>query len=235
MKMSDFSDYEDAQLVKQKVAACMAAFITGSENPNIAEDRIERLEPGMIDYLGTGESVEFANPPVVGDYDTYTKKILQGIAASYGITYEMLTMDYSNVNFSSGRMAKIDITNNFRSWQYNLMATQFCAPVWEWFINSCLIVGLLDKKVQSDWTAPRVQQLDPVKETNARLLSVQAGFTTISEIIREDGRDPDEFFDEYHSDMERLKSLGINLKSIIPVPEVSAGGNLNNNNNEQED
>ena len=238
MKMSDFSDYEDAQLEKQKVAACMAAFVVGSETPPTNEKgeviRNETLEPGVIEYLGLGESVEFANPPSVGEYDTYTKKILQGIAAAFGITYEMLTMDYSNVNFSSGRMAKIDVTNNFRSWQYNMMVPQFCAPVWEWFIDACLIVGFLTEKVQSDWTAPRVQQLDPVKETNARLLAVQAGFTTISEIIREDGRDPDEFFDEYKSDMERLQSLGINLKSIISAAEVSGGSNQNNNNNGKE-
>ena len=92
MKMSDFSDYEDAQLMKQKVAACFAAFVTGSEDKT--PDDLEKLEPGIVEYLESGETVEFSNPPSVSDYDTYSLNILRGIAAAYGITYEMLTMDY---------------------------------------------------------------------------------------------------------------------------------------------
>jgi len=227
IKMSDFATYEDAQLLKQQVAACMAAFVTGSDSPIDPLKRIEKMEPGMIDYLGTGEGIAFSNPPTVGDYESYSTKILQGIAASYGITYEMLTMDYSRVNFTSGRMAKIDVTNNFRSWQYNMMVPQFCNPVWNWFIDACLIAGKLNEHVLTDWTAPRIQQLDPVKETNARVLSVQAGLSTLSEIIREDGREPEEFFEEYKQDIDRLDAMGITLSSIVLAPDVSTNDNQN--------
>lgn len=217
MKMNDFSDYEDAQLVKQKISACFAAFVLGSEDKNT--DPIENLEPGIIEHLSPEESMEFANPPSVSDYDAYAGRILQGIAAAYGITYEMLTMDYSKVNFTSGRMAKIDVTNNFKSWQYNLMVPQFCAPVWQWFINAGLVSGKLTSPILADWTAPRIQQLDPVKEITAQSTAVKNGFATISEIIRETGREPGEFFAEYAQDIERLKKMGITLASIIPTPD----------------
>ena len=130
MKTSDFSDYEDAQLVKQKVAACFAAFVLGSEDDGgeDGEKGIERLEPGIVEHLGAAESVEFANPPSVSDYDAYASRILQGVAAGYGITYEMLTMDYSRVNFTSGRMAKIDVTANFKSWQYFMICLLYTSP-----------------------------------------------------------------------------------------------------------
>ena len=233
MKMSDFGDYEDAQLIKQKVASCMAAFVAGSEMPVDPNNRIEKLEPGLIDYLGTGETIEFANPPTVGDYDQYSTRILQGIAAAYGITYEMLTMDYSRVNFTSGRMAKIDVTNNFRSWQYNMIVPQLCNPIWEWFIDACLMAGALGERIMADWTAPRVQQLDPVKETNARVLSIKAGLNTLSEIIREDGREPEEFFEEYKQDIERLNALGITLSSIVLAPDSTENNNQNEHNKKQ--
>ena len=226
MKLSDFGDYEDAQLMKQKVAACFSAFIVGSEMPSDKEPDLERLEPGVIERLGTGETVEFAEPPSVGDYDNYNTRILQGVAAAYGITYEMLTMDYSRVNFTSGRMAKIDVTNNFRSWQYRMMMPQFCAPVWDWFMDACLISGALTQRVATDWTAPRVQQLDPVKETNALIMQRSAGMTTLSEIIRENGRDPDELFREMKEENDLLASLGIALKPFI-VNEVTKNNNPN--------
>jgi hypothetical protein len=124
-------------------------------------------------------------------------------------------MDYSRVNFTSGRMAKIDITANFKSWQYNMLVPQLCAPVWQWFIDACITAGILAKPVMADWTAPRVQQLDPVKETGAQVTKIKAGLATISETIRETGREPEELFDEYKQDVERLKKLGLNVDSII--------------------
>jgi lambda family phage portal protein len=227
MKMGDFSDYEDAQLVKQKIAACFSAFVTGSENNS--DEPMEELEPGIIEHLGTGEEVMFANPPSVSDYDAYSTRILQGIASAYGITYEMLTMDYSKVNFTSGRMAKIDVSANFRSWQYNMIVPQLCAPIWEWFTSACLTAGLLRQPVGADWTAPRVQQLDPVRETDAQVKRIKAGLATLSETIRETGREPEEFFEEYRQDVERLNEQGISVESVMgavpaPAPAIGDGG-----------
>lgn len=231
MKQSDFSDYEDAQLVKQKVAACFAAFVLGSEDSGNDDDDsqkgIERLQPGIIEHLGNAESVEFANPPSVSDYDAYSGRILQGVAAAYGITYEMLTMDYSKVNFTSGRMAKIDVTANFKSWQYNMIVPQICAPVWDWFIQACIIAGKLTTYIPADWTAPRIQQLDPVRETDAQVKRIQSGLATISETLRENGRDPEEFFREYKQDMDRLRSMGITIES---VNTATTSVETNNNN-----
>lgn len=220
MKAADFSDYEDAQLVKQKIAACFTAFIQSSEGPpkeraNDYDDfGIEQMEPGSVEYLRPEEQITFADPPATGDYDMYSKRILQGVAAAYGITYEMLTMDYSNVNFTSGRMAKIDVSQNFRSWQYNLLVPQICAPVWEWFVSAAIVAGQLQMRIAADWTAPRVQQLDPVKETDAQVKRIKSGLATLSETLREMGREPEEFFEEYRQDKERCEALGITIDSI---------------------
>ena len=235
MKMSDFSDYEDAQLFKQKVAAMFCAFVTGNEESIPEEGIVDKMEPGMIEYLGLGEEIAFANPPTVGDYDTYSTRILQGVASSYGITYEMLTMDFSRVNFTSGRMAFLTVINNFRSWQYGMMVPQFCQPIWEWFMDACLVAGFLHKRVKTDFTAPRIQHLDPVKETNAMVLQIQAGLTTWSETVRELGRDPIEFIEEVKQEREMLIAAGINFSSIILAPDIpEEPANNQNNNNEQE-
>lgn len=225
MKMADFSDYEDAQLIKQKIAACFSVFVIGEDETNKNSDNtpLESLEPGVIEHLSSGEQVEVANPPSVADYEPYSTRILQGIAAAYGITYEMLTMDYSRVNFTSGRMAKIDVTTNFRSWQYNMFIPQICAGVWEWFINACLITGKLREPIKADWTAPRVQQLDPVKETDAQIKKIRAGLATWSETIRETGREPEEFIEEYKQDVDTMKKLGISFNSIITDGDYEKG------------
>ncbi len=226
MKLSDFSDYEDAQLVRQKCAAAFVAFI---KTDKTGTDALESLEPGTIQYMNDGEEVTLSNPPAADGYDSYSKKILQGVAAAYGITYEMLTMDYSNVNFTSGRMAKIDITNHFKRLQYQMIVPMLCVPVWEKFMDACIMTGLATARIlctDQDWTAPRVQQIDPVKETNARIAQLGAGLTTLSECIREDGRDPEEFFAEYKAEQDLLKSLGIVL-SFQPAPDPIEPTDLN--------
>ena len=63
IKMSDFSDYEDAQLMRQKIAAAFAGFITGHQQGENAEDLTERIEPGIIQYLDENETITFSNPP----------------------------------------------------------------------------------------------------------------------------------------------------------------------------
>lgn len=222
MKMSDFSDYEDAQLMRQKVAAAFAAFVRNHEFKTGEDQELtEHIEPGIIQYLQQEEEITFSSPPPADGYGEYSKKILQGIAAGYEITYEMLTMDYSNVNFTSGRMAKIDVSGRFRKLQYNLMVPQVCVPIWRWFMDSLVMVGLTGVYVDcdaSDWTAPRVQQLDPVKETNARIAQISAGITTWSEIVREDGRDPDEFLEEVKLERKKMADAGINFTSVVMAP-----------------
>jgi len=230
IKMSDFNDYEDAQLVRQKAAASFCAFVSGRDATE-GDALLETLEPGIIEYLDANEAITFSNPPAADGYGEYSKKILQGIASAYGITYEMLTMDYSNVNFTSGRMAKIDVSKRFQKWQYLMFVPQVCVPVWRWFIDAAIMAGLTSTVIECnarDWTAPRVQQLDPTKETNARIAQISAGLTTWSEVVREDGRDPEEFLDEYKKDIENLKEAGVNFSSVILAP-VETNNNTDKN------
>ena len=105
-----------------------------------------------------------------------------------------------------------------------MIVPQMCVPVWGWFQEACLIAGVTNKKVTcscTDWTAPRVQQLDPTKETAARISQIQAGITSLSEVLREDGRDIDEFLEEYANDFEKCKKYGLTLSCFgIPKADV---------------
>lgn len=221
IKIGDFSDYEDFQLLRQKIASMYVAFVSGREF--VGDEKAssyEKLEPGAIEYLNTAETVTFGTPPPAEGYDSYTKKILQGIAASYNITYEQLTMDYSNVNFTSGRMAKIDGLPYVRSLQYNMLVPQMLVPVWGWFMDACVMSGMISSYVYCsamDWTAPRIQMLNPVQETNALIAAIQGGITSLSEVHREHGGDFEDFMKEYTKDMELLKKAGVNFSSITPA------------------
>jgi len=140
VRLKDFDDYEDARLVQQKVAACFAAFVTdpegvpgtmGGPDEVTGNPLVESLEPGMIQYLAPGKTVQFGTPPPAGD-DGFSERTLRRIAAGLGVTYEDMTGDYSQVNFSSARMGRLAHWRNVHHWRWNMLVPQACDPVLGW-------------------------------------------------------------------------------------------------------
>lgn len=225
MRLKDFDEYEDAQLMRQKIAACFSVFVMDSQDSVIkgdtkAVDMAERVEPGIIEHLPPGKDVKFASPPGADGYADYSRKVQQGIAAGAGITYEAMTGDLSNVNFSSGRMGWIEMQREIEDWQWNVFVPQFCDKVWEWFNSAAIIAGSLRSTVEVTWTTPRRMMLDPVKETNAKVTQIGAGLTTLTEALAEDGYEFDEVMEQKAKEQAKLKELGITLVgTMAPEPQ----------------
>lgn len=218
VRLKDYDDYEDAELVRQKIAACYTVFISdqvGTENPSDREeeDIISRVEPGIIEILPPGKQVSFAQPPTTQNYDGYSKKILQGVSAGVGITYEQMSGDYSNVNFSSGRMGWIESHRNYTDWQEEMIVPLLCDTVWDWFIEASVMVGKAKRGITATWTPPRREMIDPVKETNALKAQVRCGFISWQEAVRQLGYDPDDTMDEIVADFKRFDDNKVVLDS----------------------
>lgn len=252
MRLRDFDDYADAQLTRQKIAACFSVFITpgdqfggvldtnsdaGAEEPLLPE----RVEPGMIEELREGKDVKFGNPPGAPGYGDYSTVTLHEIAAGYGVPYSVLTGDLRQVNFSSGRMGDRAFNRNVRQWQQHIFITQLCQPVWAWFMEALETMGRIDERMPARWTAPRRELTDPAREIPAIRDSVRAGLITHAEAIREQGYDPDDFLNEaaehnrqiddrglvFDSDPRKVSGAGLTQArppgTEIPSPEVSDG------------
>ncbi len=213
MRMFDFDEYEDAQLVRQKIAACFAVFVTstgdGMPSGSAEAERAGRVEPGIIEHLQPGQTATFGSPPPAEGYDEYTRTMLRGIAAGYGITYEVLTGDYSNVNFSSGRMGWIEMHRNIHKWQSRMLIPMYCAPVWDWFITQMFILGKVSSPVTAMWTTPRREMIDPSKEISADGEAVRYGFKSWPEAVREQGNDPEQVLKEIAEFNKKVDDLGI--------------------------
>ena len=216
LRLKDFGDYEDAKLMQQKIAACFAAFVTDSNDPHpgIGVDEgipLERVEPGMIEYLPPGKEVTFGNPPTTEGHDEYAKRMLQGVAAGYDVTYEILTQDLSNVNFSSARMGWIEFGKLVKEWQNELIVSQMCHDVWSWFMIAAQITGILPKDITVTWTVPGREMIDPVKEMKGASEKVRNGFDSWQNMTRTMGRDPEEVLNEMNEDQATFSKNGFML------------------------
>lgn len=218
VRLRDFADYEDAQLLRQKIAACFAVFVHDDESADTgpvpgAGQLLEEIGPGIVEHLPPGRDVRFAVPPGVDGYADYSRVSLAAVAVGYGVTYEALTGDLSNVNFSSGRMGWLEFARNVDAWQWNLLIPQLCAEVWGWMMEAAAVSMLGLDGVTASWTPPRREMLDPVKETTAARDGIRAGFFTLSEWIRRLGYDPEIVFQERAAELKRMRELEITFDS----------------------
>jgi lambda family phage portal protein len=217
--LQDLGDYEDAELMKQKIAACFAAFVTDAIGtaPAIAEqsekdELVETFEPGLISRLPSGTDVKFATPPQMTSSDLPIRT-LRKVAAGIGCTYEDLTGDYSQVNFSSARMGRIAHMGNVRDWQGNMVIPQMCSGVWAWFTAAAIDAGLIPAtaRPRADWTPPPLPMIEPDKEALGYSRQIRNGLMTLSEAVREQGGDPAAHMAALKADADKLDELQLVL------------------------
>ena len=94
-KLNDLDQFDRATLVKQKTGALLTGFITTPyDNPLGAVKADDgawtaSLEPGTIQRLPPGESLEFSDPPETAGYSDFAKTQLRLIASVLGLPYNI--------------------------------------------------------------------------------------------------------------------------------------------------
>lgn len=219
LRLRDLDEYEDAQLVRQKIAACFAMFIGDMEGGaeqtgrNKAAEMVERLEPGIIQRLPAGTTATMATPPSVQGYAEYMDVSLHAVAVGLGVPYEALTGDYSKVNFTSGRMGFGQFHGLLDVWQWKMFIPKFCGGVFNWFIDAASLAGYRTDGASALYVPPRRILVDPTREIPAKIKEIRAGLDTLPNAQRETGRDPEEMAKEIAESNDALDKLGIVLDS----------------------
>lgn len=234
IKLKDFDDYEDAQLVRQKIASCFAAFIhdsTGNHGATgidkaTSDDTslVDKFEPGIIEILPPGKDIKMASPPSVQNYQEYTSVSLHSIATGYDVPYEALTGDYSQVNYSSARMAWNQFGRDLDDWQHLMLIPQLCDGCFEWFLEAISFLGVHIDSAMMKWIPPRRLLLDPTKEIPAKIKEIRGGLTTLRRALKSMGLNPDDIYQEREEDNKILDDKGIVLDS--DPRHVTSGGTL---------
>jgi lambda family phage portal protein len=208
LALQDLDDHQDAQLMRQKIAACFAAFRTAPDGDPTSSNgmadplQLTTLTPGRIQTLNPGEDITFASPPGVESYDEFTRSVLRSAASGLGITYEALSGDLSGVNFSSARMGRMEMDRNVSSWQWLMLIPQMMQPIGAWFIEQWALERMQrpSRDLRLSWTPPHRVLIDPTREIAALRDKVRAGFASRQSVIRELGNDPARVLEEQIED-----------------------------------
>jgi lambda family phage portal protein len=218
VRLKDLDDFADATVMRQKVAACFTAFVR-ELNPELVErpdedcELMERLEPALIEELPFGKTIEFPTLPTPENYADFMRVELRTVAAGFGVTYESLSGDYSNTNFSSGRMGWLEFHRNVAKWRRQIIMDQMLDPIVQDFKDMVAIMGMNTDQATFQHVPPRREMIDPTKEIPAIVDGIRAGVTTLSDEIMAQGRDPREHLVRYQQDMQKIDELGLVLDS----------------------
>jgi lambda family phage portal protein len=211
----EIEQYQDAELVRKKVAAMFAAFVTtpDPQEPPVQADSADpvaptgddstvTLSPGATIFLQPGQDVTFATPADVGDMDKFLRWGMLRVGAGSGSTYEQITGDLSNVNFSSMRVGLLDFRRECEALQQQIIVFQFCRPARAWVIDAAVMNGLLPiaardyarnrrAYLRCKWTGDGWDWVDPVKDVQAAILSIRAGLDDRENVAASRGLDAD--------------------------------------------
>jgi len=153
VKLNELDQYDDAELVRKKTAAMFAGFITrlapednlmgeGLADPSGVS--LAGLEPGTLQFLEPGEDVRFSQPADVGaSYAEFLRMQFRAVAAAMGITYEMLTGDLTQVNYSSIRAGLLEFRRRCEAIQHGVIVHQLCRPLWRAWMEQAVLEGAL--------------------------------------------------------------------------------------------
>lgn len=227
-RLADWDEFEDAELMRQKVAACFGMVYVGAPAEGRDYQEHDKLEPGMVEHLPPGTDVHTVAPAPNQSLEAMSRITHRAIASGLGITYEALTGDYSQVNFSSARMANLAMHKNVVSWQRNIMVEQLLDRIFGWFLDSMLLQGVAGASAcTARWAAPASVLVDPAKEVPATNARIRAGLVSWSGAVREAGGDPEETLAQIEADNKEFDRRGIVLDSDPRKVSLQGQGAVN--------
>lgn len=225
VRTRDLQLYEDAELARKNLETRLSVVYSGDasllanpaavgEAADTAEARrtgeLGQLASGGITELPAGGNLMSVEPKPAGGYTEYVKQQLHLIASGMGVTYEMMTGDVSETNFSSARVRLLDFRRAVQRMQWLTLAPRLLRPIHVAFVDAGILAGKLRARDYAvEYSFPKWDYVNPLQDVQADLAEISGGLASISEKLRQRGYSPDDVFAELAADREKLEALGL--------------------------
>jgi lambda family phage portal protein len=229
-KLYQLDTYDDAELTRKQIAASITGFIMGSPlegaplldvQPGMGSvaDAVAQVEPGTLVDLAPGETVDIHEAADVGGmYEKYMQQQLRAIAAGCGVTYEQLTGDLTEVNYSSMPGRPLQFRRRCEQRQHQTFVYQFCRPIFNEWMRWVVFSGelVLPNYLRERAGLPRGEVGDAgmglggSAEGRQRCDSAdQVRLASRATVVNEKGEDIEQIDRENAQDQQRVKRLGL--------------------------
>lgn len=236
----DFSIYEDAERARKNLTTRLTVLVSDPVNQMAQPDAgalgntltdLGTLNSGAITRMPAG-GLTVVDPKPCPDYVQTAKLELMLIAKGMGCTYEMLTGDMSQANFTQGRMGMLQFKRSIEQLQWLVFIPKLIQRVCTEFVKyGAGVPGLwpVDAQWTVEHTTPRWEYIQPDSEVHADIAEIGQGLSTISDKLRQRGEDPKRVFKQWADDMTALKESGaweymlFLTKGNLPTEQANQG------------
>lgn len=222
-RLHHLAGYEQAEVVRARASSALMGFITSPEGELVGDevldgDRVSGFEPGVFKYLAPGESVTVPQLDAPdGQFEPFMRAMLRGMAAGIGCSYETVSRDFSQTNFSSSRLSLLEDRDHWRVLQ-RWMIESFHQRVFDVWLDMAVLNGVLslpqydlqpERYRQVRWMPRGWSWVDPQKEVAAYKEAVRCGFKTLADVVAEQGGDLEELMEARQRETELAVELGL--------------------------
>lgn len=229
LRLHQIEGYQEAAVIQARVAASTMGFITSDAGELEGDDvqdgeRVYDFESGVFRYLRPGENVQVPNldQSSKAEYEVFLRANLRSIAAGVGVSYETVSRDYSQSNYSSSRLSLLEDRDHWRVLQQWVIES-FHQRVFEQWLDMAVLSGELklsdyelnpEKYYKVRWMPRGWGWVDPSKEIDAAVQALEMNLTTQADILSQQGLDLNDVMMQRKREKELESSLG--LEKVSP-------------------
>ena len=165
-----------------------------------------------------------------GQLEPFTRSMLRAVAAGIGVSFESISKNFSESDYSSSRLSLLEERDTYRVLQ-RYMIENFHQQVFDNWLEMAVLSGELklpgyelnpDRYRASKWVPRTWEWVDPQKEVDAYKTAVRCGFKTLAQVITEQGGDLDAVLLGRQAELAMLDEM--NIVTDTDPSEVNAGG-----------
>lgn len=189
------------------------------------------VTPGGVHYLRKGEKINTVKPENPGtQYEPFVRTELRAASVGAGMSYESVSNDGSQSNFSSARQMLLFERAMLR-YTFAIFVERFYSKVYRWFVEHEMDFGKPkalrlpnyetnpNKYLRVSWSRPKTEWVDPLKDAKAGKEEVDMGVNTLTDICEAAGKDIEEIAATRKYEKKLFENAGITLGAAPVVTE----------------
>lgn len=226
---NDMGGYTEAEINRARAQACTPGAIETPEDAESFGTKQEdgsvemETEPGVYKRLNPGEklvpgTVTAPNPAL----DPFMRYMLREVAAGVGVSYESLSRDYSQSNYSSSRLALLDDRDMWRFYQSWFICDFRHQIHKEWLQQAVYAAAIPELPIEQYALDPSKFEavlfkprgwswIDPTKEVDAYKEAIKDGMTTLTDVIAQTagGQDIEDILATRERELEMMRDRNL--------------------------
>ena len=247
LSLHHLAGFQEASVIRARAASSLMGFIQNNDGELdqggevYDHERVSVFEPGTFKYLNQNETVHIPDlDSPNGEFPEFMRAMLRSVAAGCGVSFESVSRDFSQTNYSSSRLSLLEDRSQYRSIQHYLIEN-FHSRIYDAWLEMAVLSGTINLPTYESeperyrrvrWMPRGWGWIDPQKEVASAKEAVKAGFKTQSQIISELGGDIEELLPIRKNEVTQANQLGLIFDTDPSnTPTQKSGSNIDENTN----